>query len=387
MCRVTAPTSHPRRAGDACPGVSRPFVARDGSIVRLRPASQPVPVQALAALLELLAGQADPAIQLTSRAALQVRGLPAPLTPDVREAISSTGLVPSPSHELVRNIVASPLSGLDAAGLCDVRPVVRALDAALCADPGLARLGGRFLFVLDDGRGDVVRESFDLGLLATAPDSCVVLAGDTDRGWEVAVDEAVPLLVALAREFVERAGGDESLWHVDELSRPLGTQPTARAVLPHRPERPLGAVGEHAVVAVPLGLLRPGQVAALARVTDRVLLTPWRSLVVEQGAAALGALEEAGLATHSGSPWTRLHACTGLPGCARSALDTRALAREIAPVLPEGGLPVHVSGCERRCGTPSTAYVDLLAPTSLEAALHQIHDHTAVTHPSDQESP
>ena len=76
--------------------------------------------------------------------------------------------------------------------------------------------------------------------------------------------------------------------------------------------------------------------------------------------------------THARSPWIRLHACTGLPGCARSALDTRALARRIAPLLPPGRLPVHVSGCERRCGTPSTAYVDLLAPRSTEEALSAI---------------
>jgi precorrin-3B synthase len=33
---------------------------------------------------------------------------------------------------------------------------------------------------------------------------------------------------------------------------------------------------------------------------------------------------------------------------------------------------VHVSGCERRCGTPATAYVDLLAPRSLDEALATI---------------
>lgn len=372
LCRVTAPMSRTRRAGDACPGVSRPFVAVDGSIVRLRPASQPVPVRALARLLDLVAGRPDPAIRLTSRAALQLRGLPDPLTPAVRRAITATGLVPSPSHELVRNIVASPLSGLDAAGHCDLRPVTRALDAALCADAELVRLGGRFLFALDDGRGDVIGESFDLGLLATAPDTCVVLAGGPERGWTVPLEKAVPLLVTLAREFVEAAAGDESVWHVDELARPLGPGPTAEPVLPTPPERPLGALGDHAVVAVPMGLLRPDQVAAIGRTADRVRVTPWRSLVIERGAAHLPELEQAGLVTHPDSPWTRLHACTGQPGCARSALDTRALARELSPLLPNGHLPVHISGCERRCGTPSTAYVDVLVPRSAAEALSAI---------------
>ncbi|MBW8732221.1 MAG: precorrin-3B synthase, partial [Terrabacter sp.] len=151
---MTAPSSRERRAGDACPGVDRPFVAVDGSIVRLRPAGQPVHIEALSDLMDVIAAQPDPAIQLTSRGALQVRGLPDPLTPQIRAAIRATGLVPSASHELVRNVVASPLSGLDGAGQCDLRPVTRALDTALRADPALAHLGGRFLFVLDDGRGD-----------------------------------------------------------------------------------------------------------------------------------------------------------------------------------------------------------------------------------------
>nr|WP_231372266.1 precorrin-3B synthase [Terracoccus sp. 273MFTsu3.1] len=375
---MTAPSSRERRAGDACPGVSRPFVAADGSIVRLRPAGRTVPVDALSRLMDVVAVQPDPAIQLTSRGALQLRGLPDPLTPRIREAIRATGLVPSASHELVRNVVASPLSGLDGAGHCDLRPVTRALDTALCADPVLAHLGGRFLFVLDDGRGDVVGESFDLGVFATGPGRCVVLVGGTDRGWEVPLAAAVPRLVALAQEFVERAGGDESVWHVSELAMPLGTEPTAGLDLPPPPERPRGAVGDHAVVAVPLGLLRPDHVATLARVTDRVLVTPWRSLVVENAAPALPELEAAGLVTHVDSPWTRLHACAGLPGCARSALDTRALARDLAPVLPRGHLPVHVSGCERRCGTPATAYVDVLTPRSTEEALSTI---------AEQESP
>ncbi|GGN06379.1 precorrin-3B synthase [Terrabacter tumescens] len=312
-------------------------------------------------------------IQLTSRAALQLRGLPDPLPPVTVAAIRATGLVPSDTHELVRNVVASPLSGLDGVGRCDVRPLVADLDDAVCADPRLSGLGGRFLFVVDDGRGDVSGMTADLAFLATGPDRGVVLAGGSGHGWDVSLDEAVDLIVRLAREFVDRAGGDESVWHVDDLADPLGPERTAVAARSPAPPHPLGAVGEHAMVGVPLGLLRPHHVDALARTTDAVRVTPWRSLVVERGAALLAELEAAGFATHVGSPWHRLHACTGLPGCSRSTLDTRALARELAPVLPAGRLPVHVSGCERRCGTPATAYVDLLAPPSLEAALTTIH--------------
>ncbi|MFM6850052.1 MAG: precorrin-3B synthase [Terrabacter sp.] len=287
----------------------------------------------------------------------------------------ATGLVPSSTHELVRNVVVSPLSGLDGVGHCDVRPLVTALDGAVCGDAALSGLGGRFLFALDDGRGDVIDGSFDLGFIATGPERGVVLAGSGPRAWPVALGEAVPTLLDLAREFADRTAGRTNAWHVDELDAPLGPPTTLSFTPPAPPPRPLGVVGEHAVAAVPLGLLRRRHVDALARVTDAVRVTPWRSLVVEQGAAHLHHLEDAGLATHVGSPWHRLHACTGLPGCGRSAIDTRDLARDLAPVLPPGTLPVHVSGCERRCGTPSTAYVDLLAPRSLDEALATLSAH------------
>lgn len=311
-------------------------------------------------------------IQLTSRGALQVRGLPDPLTHPVRDAIRATGLVPSATHELVRNVVASPLSGLDDAGHTDLRPVVDALDAAVCAEPDLRRLGGRFLFVLDDGRGDVIGTPADLSFVATGPGRGVVRAGRSEHGWDVRLDEVVPTILGLAGEFVGRAAGDESIWHVDDLDAPLGGRATARIPVLPDPTHPLGAVGAHAVVAVPLGLLRPDHVTALGRHVESVRVTPWRSLVMEGAASALPDLEASGLVTRRDSPWARLHACTGLPGCGRSALDTRAMARALAPVLPDGHLPVHVSGCERRCGTPETAYVDVLEPTSIDDALQQM---------------
>ena len=44
--------------------------------------------------------------------------------------------------------------------------------------------------------------------------------------------------------------------------------------------------------------------------------------------------------------------------------------RELAAALGTApALPVHVSGCERRCGSPAGADVDLVAPRSLDAAL------------------
>ena len=384
MCRVTAQETRDRPAADACPGVSRPFAATDGAIVRVRPAGQPVPVAALSALLDIVAAQADPMLQLTSRAALQLRGLSDPLPTDVRRAIAATGLVPSVSHELVRNVVASPLSGLDGAGRCDVRPVVRALDAAVCADPALAALPGRFLFVLDDGRGDVVRESFDIGLLALDAHRAAVLVGSPERGFVVDLDDAPEAMVGAARLFLDaRAAVAPRAWHVRELLEHLD-MPALDIELPPIPPHPVGAVGAHAVVAVPLGLLARQHVDTLSRLADQVVVTSWRSLVVPRAATELDLLEEAGFVVAPGSPWLRLHACIGAPGCARTDVDTRGIARALAPILPPGPLPVHISGCERRCGAVASDFVDVLAPRSVADALAAVSGTTSpAPHPSE----
>lgn len=364
-----------RSVGDVCPGVGRPFVASDGAIVRVRTGARPVPVAALRGLLDVNAAQVDPHILLTSRGALQLRGLPDPVPASVRASIVATGLVPSGTHELARNIVASPLSGLDGGGLADIRGLVGDLDARLCADPRLAALPGRFLFAVDDGRGDVVGTGFDVAIVAAGDGSALVLAGGPERAWRVVTGRAVDLVLDLAREFLatrERLGS--GAWHVRELDLPIGPVGAhpVEAPVPTGSAAVVGRHGEHAVVGVPLGLLTPAHVTALAEATDEVIVTPWRSLVVPFGVAHLGRLGEAGLVVDPADPWLRLHACTGLPGCARSTIDTRALAHQLGPRMPLGSVPVHVSGCERRCGTPKGPFVDLLAPRSVDAALELV---------------
>lgn len=86
----------------------------------------------LASLLAVSKEYADGTVHLTTRANLQLRALPRDpvdetrLHPEALAAIESTGLLPSRTHELVRNILVSPQTGLDAAdgdGRANLRPV------------------------------------------------------------------------------------------------------------------------------------------------------------------------------------------------------------------------------------------------------------------------
>lgn len=367
------PISPDRERADLCPGLLRTFAAEDGQIVRLRAPGGRIATATLQRLSRL-----SPAgfVQLTSRGNLQLRALPHPVPEEVRAAVLSSGLLPSASHERVRNIVCSPLTGL-AGGLADVQPLVTELDRRLCADPELAELPGRFLFVLDDGRGDVITEPFDLAVRLIAADRAEVRQGGHDVGLRVPPGEAVGTLLELARRFQRlRSGLDPVPWQVRELASPVPAEGLVRlpaAAAGPQPEP--GVHEEHLVVGLPLGRLTPDQADALAAVAEQVVLTPWRSIVIPVGAGHPARLAAAGLSVDPDDPWGSVSACTGRPGCARSAIATLPLAREVVDRLPRRpALPVHLSGCERRCGAPRRKHHDLVAPQSADQVLGVVRE-------------
>src|SRR5262249_6222347 len=140
------------RDSDACPGALQVHQAADGALVRVRLPGGMITAAQLATLSGVSSRLGSGTLELTARGNVQLRGITDVAA--VGEAIAAAALLPSATHERVRNIVTSPLSGR-AGGNVDVREWVGELDAAICAEPRLAELGGRFWFSLDDGRADV----------------------------------------------------------------------------------------------------------------------------------------------------------------------------------------------------------------------------------------
>ncbi|MCA1655503.1 MAG: precorrin-3B synthase [Pseudonocardiaceae bacterium] len=365
----------PTRNGrtDACPGVLAVHQAADGGVARVRVPGGQLSAGAFRVVATGAAELGDGTIELTSRANLQVRGLAGGAERTLGAALAEVGLLPSASHEKVRNIVASPLTGRDDAGLADVRRLVADLDGALRADPGFAELPGRFLFALDDGRGDVAWLDADIAALLTAPDTAAILLGGADSGVRVPTGAAGPLMLSCANTFLAVRAGEWRVAELDDGARlriaeqvggatapPVsGGQPTAAG--------PLGRVdqvdGRAALVAgAPLGSLDRAQAAALADVGADLVVTPWRSVVVadlspDRVEHVAEVLLAAGLLLDPAAPLARVTACTGRPGCAKALADVRADAEP----LPGMDLPVHWSGCGRRCGRPRGEVVDVVA--------------------------
>lgn len=287
---------------DRDPGVLRPWLARDGALIRLRLVGGALPSASLRAVAEIAADLADPHIHLTSRANLQLRSLDhdgGRLPDDTVSRIACTGLFPSPSHDLVRNILVSPLTGR-LGGRADLRPVACALDAALLAEPELAGLPGLFWFSLDDGRGDVAARSLDVGLVALDAETAQIRVGSQRWDAVLPLDEAPAAMLELAHRFqMVRGTGNTALWHVDELpakglelldderERDARTQvvagPPAFGMLTQDDGRRV------LHVEVPDGALTHELALEIAEMSPELVVTPWRSILVPDLGAALPA--------------------------------------------------------------------------------------------------
>ncbi|TCO55146.1 hypothetical protein [Actinocrispum wychmicini] len=337
------PADEPTRTRpDACPGAIVLHQAADGGLARIRVPGGTLTNAQFAAIRAASADLGDGGLELTSRANVQIRGLAPGAQVELADRLWRAGLLPSFTHERVRNVIASPLG--------DDQHLVNELDQAICAMPALADLPGRFLVTVDSGAGDVSGLGGDIGLQEDA----LLLAGQ-DTGLRVS--DPVAAVVRAAEEFQAIRG---SAWRMSEIPDGvprivslLGTPGAERLTVRPPVALPPGPVGDVTVVGAPLGRLTRQQAQALDSAWVR--LTPWRSVVVPGQPDLSGS----GLVTDPDSPWHDVTACTGLPGCAKSLTDVRADAAEWVATRTSSG-PVHWSGCARRCGRPAGA-VDMVA--------------------------
>jgi precorrin-3B synthase len=354
-------------AADACPGIIDLHEARDGQVARIRLPGGYASATALTALAAMAARFGDGHIDLTARGNVQLRGIRPTQAGGLAQRAAAAGLLPSPAHDRARNITASPLAGLG--GRPGLRGLVRSLDRAIRADPGLAALPGRFLFCLDDGTGRAGISHCDVGLRWHTQGFDVIVAG-RQTGLHGRPAEVVGRMIAAARAFLgQRLGGagsgrvaglpDGGAGVATAIGGALGTRVTDTAM-----RLPLGPVADAApsadaappvVVAAPLArltadqlrlaatMVRPGEIARLAA-AGRIVLP-----LARPADAALRQLAAAGLLVTDDHALAAVTACSGT-ACASSLADVRSLAGRVP-----GLEAVHWAGCGRRCGLPGDA--------------------------------
>lgn len=323
-----------------CPGALRPMASGDGLIVRVTPPLGQLDGWQANGIAELSRRQGNGRIDLTARANLQIRGVADRDLAAVQAGLDALGLLaPDPATEARRSVMVQPFWTQGD----DTHRIAVALWKALGAGPDLP---GKFGFAVDTGEAPcLVTASADIRIERAAR-GLVVRADGAACGRATTVEAAAETALDLARWFLRAAPAGTTRMRALAAASPPPEHDTAPlspvAPPPPGPDRPAAAFGQ----------IGADDFAALAAAAP-LRMTPWRLVACSRSAPV-----RPGLLTDPDDPRRAVTACTGAPGCAQSAGETRALAARLAGRWP-GHL--HVSGCAKGCAHPGPAPVTLVA--------------------------
>lgn len=358
-----------------CPGALCPMQSGDGLIVRIRPRLATLARSDMLRIADAADRYGNGHIDLTRRANLQIRGVRPETLGPLQETLNSGGLLDETAEaESIRNILVSPLSGLDDLEILDMRPLAAKLAGQFAAQPAAWRLPAKFTFVLDGGgqlRLDGERASIRLLAYAAGGRTMIAIAHDGEWIGIAAPDDAVSAIASII------AGQSPKLQSVGTLSV---QRKDILAMFADRPQSsPLRLrAGRYAVrLGVPFGRLEVDQLRILADFAAEIRLSPWRTVYVpapdEADAERVAALaQDAGFIIRAGDPLMRIQACPGHPACPAAHADTRADALKIALWMRTRGFEgtAHVSGCAKGCASSAPADITLVGTPGGYRLLH-----------------
>ena len=184
----------------------------DGLIARVRAPRGRLSLDQATAVAESALRYGNGGLGLSARGNLHLRGLSERSLPDLHRRLGDAGLIDAdPEVERLRNIVVSPLDGLDPDALLDLGPSVAALETRLGANSELRRLPAKFSFVLDAlGRLPLADVDADIRFEASGEDALAIfLAGDDALAADCAPGDTGDIAARLGRAFVLLAGAGE----------------------------------------------------------------------------------------------------------------------------------------------------------------------------------
>jgi ferredoxin-nitrite reductase len=358
---------------------------------------------------------------VTTRANLQIREIPARHAIDMVMAIQSLGLTSRGSGaDNIRNITGSPTAGIDPQELIDTRPLCHALHYHILNTRALYGLPRKFNIAFDGGgRVPVLEDTNDIGFVACAvTDGEEIepgiyfrlqlggITGHLDFAFETGIlvkpEECVAMADAVVRAFIahgdrtnrqkarlkyvlDRMGHDAFVAEVEkEYGGPLRRAAGAE-IAPRASSDKHGHIGIHPQkqaglnylgVVLPVGRMTTQQMRGIAEIAERfgsgiLRLTVWQNLLISDVAdrdvgVCIAALQALGLGVEASAIRRGLVACTGNAGCKFAASNTKGHALKLADYLEARlsvDLPIniHLTGCHHSCAQHYVGDIGLLA--------------------------
>jgi len=394
--------------------------AQDSFMLRLRTPSGILSARQMRGLAEMAEDWGAGAAQITTRSNLQLREFRPKDIVRALTKLESLGLSSLGSgSDNVRNITATPTSGIDRLELFDVAPLAQALNQYILESRDLYGLPRKLKVSFDSGGAtSALADTNDIAFMATrVSDGHSVSAGvyfrvhlggttshrqfASDSGLLVAPDQTAAVAAAMIRVFkengdrtnrkrarlkylIDRWGMEKFLEETGKhLTFPLRHFPLAECE-PRSDVDQRAHLGVHAQrqsglsyigVAVPVGFLSAGQMRAIASIANEfgsgeIRLTVRKNLILsnipdEVIPGARQAIAAAGLSDEAGSFAAATISCTGSQGCRFAPTDTRTHALELASFLDSRfkfsrPISLHVTGCPHTCAQPYVADIGLM---------------------------
>jgi len=394
--------------------------AQNAYMCRLRIPGGILSAHQFAGLADLADDCAGGYADVTTRANLQLREIPADKPIEVLTRLTELGRTARGSGaDNIRNITGSPTAGIDRQELLDTRPHARSLHHFILHHRELYGLPRKFNIAFDGGGTiPVLEDTNDIAFTAVSvaegfgvPAGIyyrMALGGITGHrdfarptGIIIKPEEANAVCHAILRVFIDhgdrtnrtrarlkymldRWGFDKFLAETETLlGRPL-TRIADEAVAPLRPQSRLGHIGVHPQkqdglvyigVVCPVGRLSSDRMRGLAEIAQRygsgtIRLTVWQNLLISDVPEALApdavaAIEALGLGVNVSALRGGLVACTGNAGCKFAASNTKRHAAELVEWLEDriaidGPINIHLTGCHNSCAQHYIADIGLL---------------------------
>ena len=358
---------------------------------------------------------------VTTRANLQIREIPAHAAIDLLLAVQDLGLTARGSGaDNIRNITGSPTAGIDPQELYDTRPLCRAMHHYILNHREMYGLPRKFNIAFDGGgRVPVLEDTNDIGFVATEvtggegfepgiyfrlqlggitghldfafetgillkPEECVPVAGAVVRAFAIHGDRTNRLKARL-KYVIDRMGRDAFVAEVEKeygakLRRAAGAQVAPRMLADKH-----GHIGVHAQkqtglnylgLVLPVGRVTAEQMRGIAEIAQRfgsgtIRFTVWQNLLISDVAdrnvgVCIAAIAALGLGVEASAIRRGLVACTGNAGCKFAAANTKGHALKLADYLEarlalDTPINIHLTGCHHSCAQHYVGDIGLIA--------------------------
>ena len=358
---------------------------------------------------------------VTTRANLQIREIPARHAVDLLLAVQDLGLTARGSGaDNIRNITGSATAGIDPQELYDTRPLCRAMHHYILNNREMYGLPRKFNIAFDGGgRVPVLEDTNDIGFVATEvtggagfepgiyfrlqlggitghldfafetgillkPAECVTVAGAVVRAFAIHGDRTNRQKARL-KYVIDRMGRDAFVAEVEKeyggrLRRAAGAQVAPRMLADKQ-----GHIGVHRQkqagrnylgLVLPVGRMTSEQMRGIAGIADRfgsgtIRLTVWQNLLISDVAdrdvgVCIAAIAALGLRVEASALRRGLVACTGNAGCKFAAANTKGHALKLVDYLEmrlaiDTPINIHLTGCHHSCAQHYVGDIGLIA--------------------------